>query len=114
MQALIWSPPVAHSQCCSQFKAALLQVGGDLVSHHSRLRDICNDFYHRACRVPQLEMSGWSRQHTRPGNVLVPNWVLRKPAAFDLSVTLTLNTQVFHKVSVTVGLSCSDSQAWTE
>ena len=35
-------------------------------------------------------MGGWSREHTRPADVLVPNWVLGKPAVFDLSVTSTL------------------------
>ena len=40
-----------------------------------------------SCLAPQLEMGGWSRDRTRPADVLVPNWVLGKPAAFDLSVT---------------------------
>ena len=58
-------------------------------------------------------MAGYFRQHTRPADVLVPNWVLSKPAAFDLSVTLTLNAQV---VSVTGGSApwLLDPQAWTE
>ena len=38
-----------------------------------------------------------------PADVLVPNWVLGKPAAFDLSVTSTLNTQVFHETNMTAG-----------
>ena len=38
-------------------------------------------------------MGGWSREHIHPANVPVPNWVLGKPAAFDLSVTSTLNVQ---------------------
>ena len=53
-------------------------------------------------------MGGWSRQHTHPADVLVPNWVLGKPAAFDLSVTSTLSTQVFQEVSVT---ACSAALA---
>ena len=48
-------------------------------------------------------MGGWSRQPARPADVLVPNWILSKIAAFDLSVTSTLNTQVFQEVSVTAG-----------
>ena len=69
----------------------------------NKLRDIFNNFCHRACLAPQLEMGGWSREHTRPADVLVPNWVLGKSAAFDLSVTSTLNAHVFQEASVTAG-----------
>ena len=48
-------------------------------------------------------MGGWSRDRTRPADVLVPNWVLGKPAAFDLSVTSMLNAKVFQEASVTAG-----------
>ena len=59
----------------------MLQVGGgDVVSRHNRLRDIFNDFCHSACLAPQLEMGGWSRDRTRPADVLVSNWALGKPA----------------------------------
>ena len=60
--------------------------------------------------APQLEMGGWSKQHTRPADVLVPNWVLGKPAAFDLSVTSTLNTQVFQEACVTAGSAALATQ----
>ena len=58
--------PVAHGQSCSQCNAALDAFGhralcckleGDVVSCHNRLRDIFNDFCHRACLAPQLEMA---------------------------------------------------------
>ena len=52
-----------HALCC--------KLGGDVVSRHNKLRDIFNDFCHRACLAPQLEMGGWSREHTRPADVLV-------------------------------------------
>ena len=61
--------PVAHGQSCSQCNAALDAFGhhalcckleGDVISRHNRLRDIFNDFCHRACLAPQLEMDGWS------------------------------------------------------
>ena len=81
------------------------KLGGDVVSHHNRLRDIFNDYCHRACLAPELEVGGWSRGHSRSADVLVPNWVLGKPAAFDLSVTSTLNAQIFQEVSVTAGLA---------
>ena len=111
--------PVAQGQSCSQCKAALdayghhaqcCKLGGDVVSRHNRLRDIFNDFCHSACLAPQLEMGGWSRDRTRPADVLVPKWVLGKPAAFDLSVTSTLNAQIFQEASVTAGSAALAAQ----
>ena len=67
-------------------------------NNNNKLRDIFNDFCHSACLAPQLE--GWSRDRTRPA---APNWVLGKPAAFDLSVTSTLNAQIFQEACVTAG-----------
>ena len=55
-------------------------------------------------------MGGWSRQHTRLVDVLVPNWVLGKPEAFDLSVTSMLNTQAFQEASVTAGSAAVAAQ----
>ena len=84
--------------------------GGDVISPHNRLRDIFNEFCHSACLAPQLEVGGWSREHTRPADVLVPNWVLGKPAAFDLSVTSTLNAQIFQEACVTAGSAALAAQ----
>ena len=121
-QAAIKCIPVAQGQSCSQCKVALdgyghhalsCKLGGDVVSHHNRLRDIFNDFCHSACLAPQLVMGGWSRDRTRPADVLVPNWVLGKPAAFDLSVTSTPNAQIFREAcdSRFSCLGCPDPQA---
>ena len=76
--------PVAQGQSCSQCNAALDTYGhhalccklGGAFSRHNRLRDVFNDFCHCTCLAPKLEMGGWSREHTRPADVLVPNWVL--------------------------------------
>ena len=84
-----------HALCC--------KLGGDVVSRHNRLIDIFNDFCHCACLAPQLEMGGWSKQHTHPADVLVPNWV-------DLCVTSMLNTQVFQEASVTAGSAALAAQ----
>ena len=119
--AIKWSLgiPVAQGQSCTQCTAALdayghhalcCKLGGDVVSRHNKLRDIFNDFCHSACLAPQLEMGGWSREHTRPADVLVPNWVLDKSAAFDLSVTSTLNAHVFQEASVTAGSAAMAAQ----
>ena len=104
--------PVAQGQSCSQCNAALdayghhalcCKLGGDVVSHHNRLRDIFNDFCHTACLASQLQMGGWSRDRIHPAYVLVPNWVLGKPAAFDLSVTSTPNAQICQEACATPG-----------
>ena len=44
-----------------------------------------------------------NHSHTRPVDLLVPNWVLGKPAAFDLSVTSLLNPTTILEASVTTG-----------
>ena len=112
--------PVAQGQSSSQCNTALDACGhhalcrkfggGDVISRHNRLRDIFNDFCHYACLPPQLQTGGWSKQHTRPADVLVPNWVLGKPAALDLSVTSTLNTQVFQEARVIAGSAALAAQ----
>eukprot|EP00731_Ephydatia_muelleri_P025503 Em0017g586a len=64
-----------------------------------RLRDIFNDFCHSACLAPQLEMGGWSKDRTRPADVLVPNWVLglnlhQEPNEFQVAIKWWLGGQV--------------------
>ena len=41
--------------------------------------------------------------HSRPANILVPNWSVGKPAAFDLSVTSPLNVNIRLEAGVTAG-----------
>ena len=55
-------------------------------------------------------MGGWSREHTRPADVRVPNWVLCMPVAFDLSVTSTLNAQMLQEACVTAGSAALAAQ----
>ena len=54
---------------------------------------------------PRLKMGcgAGSNSQSRPADVLVPNWDLGKPAAFDLSVTSTLQSSVLLEASVTAG-----------
>ncbi|KAL5479267.1 hypothetical protein EMCRGX_G022766 [Ephydatia muelleri] len=57
----------------------------DDFGHHS-----LSYFCQHACLGPCLEMGcgpGYTNSQSRPADVLVPNWDLGKPAAFDLSVT---------------------------
>ena len=49
--------------------------------------------------VPKLNL-GHDQHRTRPADVLVPDWVLGKPAAFDITVTSLLNPSTFTEARV--------------
>ena len=46
---------------------------------------------------------GHDKHNTRPADVLVANWSLGKPAAFDLTVASPLNPSVLSEAGVTAG-----------
>ena len=48
-------------------------------------------------------MVGHDERRTRPADVLVPNWDLGKPAAFDLTVASPLNQSILNEACVTAG-----------
>ena len=50
----------------------------------------------------------FNHSHTHPADLLVPNWVLGKPASFDHSVISLLNLTILLEASVTTGVA-----AWT-
>eukprot|EP00731_Ephydatia_muelleri_P031407 Em0022g921a len=107
--------PVAQGQSCPHCPSCVLDDfghhsltcnhGGDVVSRHNKLRDVFYDFCQRACLGPRLEMGcgAGSDSQSRPADVLVPNRDLGKPAAFDLSVTSTLQSSALLEASVTAG-----------
>ena len=52
----------------------------------------------RACIGACVEAGsdlGRDQRRTRPADVLVPDWMLGKPAAFDITVTSPLNPSTF-------------------
>ena len=51
-----------------------------------------------------------NHSHTRPAVLLVPNWVLGKSAAFDLSVTSPLNPTIILEASVTTGAAARTTE----
>ena len=56
--------------------------------------------------LPRLRLavaSGMTNRNTRPADVLVANWSLGKPAAFDLTVTSPLNPSILSEAGVTAG-----------
>ena len=79
---------------------------GDVVSHRNRLRDVFLETCRRACIGARVEAGsglGHDQRHTQPADVLVPVWMLSKPAAFDITVTSLLNSSTFTEASVTAG-----------
>ena len=87
--------------------AVTCKRGGDVVSRHNKLRDVLAESCRRANLVVQVEMGNnlTNHSHTRPADLLVPNWVLGKAAAFDLSVTSPLNPTTLLEASVTTGVA---------
>ena len=56
--------------------------------------------------MPELKQEvvlGHDQPRTRPADVLVPDWMLGKPAAFDITVTSLLNPSTFTEASVMAG-----------
>ena len=53
---------------------------------------------------------GHDKWHTQPANVLVPNWDLGKPAAFDLTDASPLNQSILNEACMTVGSSAQVSE----
>eukprot|EP00731_Ephydatia_muelleri_P007115 Em0003g1363a len=111
---LAWIFPMVHAAHCPEIAldplghhAVTCKRGGDVVSRHNKLRDILAESCRRAHLGVQVEMGNnlTNHSHTRPADLLVPNWVLGKPAAFDLSVTSPLNPTTLLEASVTTGVA---------
>ena len=78
--------------------------GGDVITRHNQLRDCIADFCHKACLSSQIEKeSGFlPKDQSRPADILVPNWSLSCPAAFDIKVINPLNLQFIQEAAQTV------------
>ena len=65
-----------------------------MVIHHNHLHNVLVETCHRAHLNVKVEMDSnltSDHDHSRPADILLPNWALGKPAAFDISVTSPLN-----------------------
>ena len=85
-----------------------------MVLRHNSLRDVFVESCHRACLGGQVEVGsglGLDRLHSRPADVLVNNWHLGKPAAFDLTVTSPLNPITLTEAGVRCGSSALFAEA---
>ena len=50
--------------------------------------------------------------HSHPADILVPNWSVGTPSAFDLSLTSPLNLNVLSEVGVTAGAATRATELW--
>ena len=81
---------------------------------HNALRDDFAQFCHRVQLDGQLEVghgSGGDCPNSRPADILVPNWMIGKPAAFDLTVVSPLNSNTLNEVGATRGSSAGKAEA---
>ena len=74
-----------------------------MVSRYNKLlvRDVLAESCRRAHLVEMGSNVTPNHSRTRPADLLVPNLVLGKPVAFDLSVTSPLNPPIILEESVT-------------
>ena len=100
--------PFGSSHCLDPLgdHALTCKYRGDVVSRHNRLRYVFLETCRRACIGAHIEAGsglGHNQCRTRPADVLVPDWMLGKPAAFDITITSPLNPSTFTEASVTAG-----------
>ena len=84
--------------------AVTCKRGGDVVTRHNRLRDCIVEVCRRAHIGVQVEVGNNltpSHSKTRPADILIPNWVMGRTAALDVSVTSPLNPQTLLEAGVT-------------
>eukprot|EP00731_Ephydatia_muelleri_P006092 Em0003g340a len=92
--------------------ASTCKRGGDAVYRHNLLRDVFADSCRLAHLPVKLEGNNLTpdHDHSRPADVLVHNWSLGKPAAFDFCVTSPLNSLILSKAGVSSGVAVQASE----
>jgi hypothetical protein len=65
-------------------------TGGFVATRHNRLRDALHALCSIAGLNPKKEQGSFSGDQSRPADLLVADWSLGKPAAFDLTVVSPL------------------------
>ena len=93
--------------------ALTCKCGGDVVTCHNKLRDTLAETWRRAHLSVKVEAGSTltkDHSHTRPAEILVPNWSLGKLAAFNLSVTSPLNSNVLLEAGLAAGQAARASE----
>ena len=94
--------------------AVTCKYGGDVVSHHYRIRDILVETCRRAHIGVKVEVgNNLSRDHskTRPADILLPNWFLGRTAALDVSITSPLNPVTLLEAGVSATAAAQATEA---
>ena len=73
-----------------------------MITRHNLLGGCIADFCNKACLSPQIEKGSGilPKDQSRPADILVPNWSLSHPAAFDIKV---INPQFLQEAAQTCG-----------
>ena len=83
------------------------------MSRHNRLRDTFVQSGHFAGLNAKIEVGsglGHDHQHTRPDDVLLPNWICLRSAALDFTMVSPLNSTLTHEAGTTAGLAASSAE----
>ena len=93
--------------------ATTCKKGGDEVTSHNQLRNVLVETCRRAHLSVKVEMGSnltSEHDHSRPADILLPNWALGKPAAFDISVTSPLNPKIISVVGLSAGAAALSTE----
>ena len=98
-------PLCHHNMDAWEHHMLTCRSGGDMITRHNLLRDCIADFCNKACLSPQIEKGSGilPKDQSRPADILVPNWSLSRPAAFDIKVINPLNLQFLQEAAQTCG-----------
>ena len=113
----IETSPQVHCPYCRDHQLdplghhAMTSKRGCDVVHHNALRDVFAQFCHRAWLGGVGHGSGSDSSHSRPADILVPNWLNGKPAAFDLTVVSPLNSKTLNEAGATGGSAAGNAEA---
>ena len=85
-----------------------------MVTRHNKLSDCIVEVCHRAHIGVQVEVGKNltpSHSKTRPADILIPNWVMGRIAALDVSVTSPFNPQTLLEAGVTATVAALATEA---
>ena len=84
-----------------------------MVIRHNHLRNVLVETSRRAHLSVKVEMGSNltpDHDHSCPADILLPNWALGKPAAFDISVTSPLNPKILSVAGLSVGAAALSTE----
>ena len=76
---------------------------GDAIARHDRIRDKLVSACSSANLSPVVEKNLIPESQSRPGDIFVPTWKAGKPAAFDVTVTSSLQSNSLTNAATKAG-----------